>query len=217
MKKVHYYYVRHGQTVYNAEGRMQGWCDSPLTENGIKDAYLTKEVLKDIPFRYVYSSDFPRCRTTAGIILEGRDIEVIYSPKLRETNFGELEAKVIKDHYEDVDYRRKVSLDWSDIGGENMEMEQRRIKEIHREIYDACDDGDNVLVVSHGAVFLHMLNYMFNIDLRDYINKVNIGPNGHVVPNGLVCRFTCDGETYEIEYLHGRDESLLKSLKRINK
>lgn len=57
MKKVTYYYVRHGQTVFNAEGRMQGWCDSPLTENGINDAYKAKEILKDVVFRYAYSSD----------------------------------------------------------------------------------------------------------------------------------------------------------------
>ncbi len=215
MKKINYYYVRHGRTVYNDQGRMQGWCDSPLTESGIQDAYKAREILKDVPFRYAYSSDFPRCRTTAGIILEGRDIEIRYSEKLRETNFGSLEGLVINDHYEDIDYRRKVTLDWSDIGGENQEMEQKRVKEIYREIYDACDDGDSVLVVSHGAVFLHMLNYMFHIDLRDYMNKVKMGANHHVVPNGLVCVFTSDGNGYEIESLYGREESLLKSLKRL--
>ena len=93
----------------------------------------------------------------------------------------------------------------------------KRVKEIYREIYDACDDGDNVLVVSHGAVYLHMLMYMFHIDLHDYMNKATIGANGHVVPNGFVCIFSSDGNGYEMESIHGWDESLLKSLKRLEK
>ena len=217
MKKVTYYYVRHGQTEFNVEGRMQGWCDSPLTEGGIKDAYKAKEDLKDVPFKRAYSSDFPRCKTTAGIILEDRDIEITYSEKLRETNFGALEGLLIKDYFEDIDYRRRVTLDWSDIGGENMEMEQKRVKEIYREIYDACDDGDMVLVVSHGAVFMHMLNYMFHISMQDYLRIVGMGANKHVVPNGLVCIFTCDGNSYEMQWLHGVEDSVLKSLKRVER
>ena len=38
MKKITFYYVRHGQTLFNILGRLQGWCDSPLTEKGIADA-----------------------------------------------------------------------------------------------------------------------------------------------------------------------------------
>lgn len=215
MKKINYYYVRHGRTEYNDQGRMQGWCDSPLTESGIQDAYRTKELLKDVPFRYAYSSSLPRCVTTIGIIMEGRDVEIRYSDKLKETNFGDLEAKVIKDHYEDVDYRRKVTLDWSDIGGENMEMEAKRVREIYQEIYDACDDGDNVLVVSHGAVYLHMLNFMLHIDMRDYVDKVAMQANGHAVPNGFVGVFSYDGKEYTLESIYGQNDNLIKNLKKL--
>ena len=48
MKTVRFYYVRHGQTLFNEIGKMQGWCDSPLTQKGIEDAHRAREALKDI-------------------------------------------------------------------------------------------------------------------------------------------------------------------------
>ena len=48
MKKVTFYYVRHGGTLFNVLNRMQGWCDSPLTDQGIREAEEAKELLKSV-------------------------------------------------------------------------------------------------------------------------------------------------------------------------
>ncbi|MBQ1900751.1 MAG: histidine phosphatase family protein, partial [Erysipelotrichaceae bacterium] len=54
-KTVYFYYVRHGKTLFNKLGRMQGRCDSPLIEEGIEQAYAAKKALKDVPFSKAYT------------------------------------------------------------------------------------------------------------------------------------------------------------------
>ena len=68
MKRVTFYYVRHGRTLFNEVGKMQGWSDSPLTEEGIANAYQAKKLLEDINFNHIYTSTSERCIDTANII-----------------------------------------------------------------------------------------------------------------------------------------------------
>ena len=60
----HLYLMRHGETLFNVRRKIQGWCDSPLTENGVKQAKAVREILKDIPFDHYYSSTAERCCDT---------------------------------------------------------------------------------------------------------------------------------------------------------
>ena len=63
------YLVRHGQTFINRYDKMQGWCDTPLTNQGIKEAENTGVVLKDIPFDIAFSSDLKRACDTCDYII----------------------------------------------------------------------------------------------------------------------------------------------------
>ena len=56
------YIIRHGETPWNAEGRLQGQTDIPLNENGIRLAKITGEALKDVPFDFAISSPLKRAR-----------------------------------------------------------------------------------------------------------------------------------------------------------
>lgn len=67
MKRI--YIVRHGQTYINRYNKMQGWCDTPLTETGIKGADEAGEALKDTPFDIALSSDLKRASDTCDIII----------------------------------------------------------------------------------------------------------------------------------------------------
>ena len=98
MKKVTFYYVRHGGTLFNVLNRMQGWCDSPLTDQGIREAEEAKELLKSVPFKAAYVSASERCRDTCAIIVEGRDIPVYERKGLKEVNFGTWEAVEVPIH-----------------------------------------------------------------------------------------------------------------------
>ena len=66
--KITFYLVRHGETLFNQLGRMQGSCDSPLTERGIAQAYETADQLKEIWFDHIYTSPSERAWNTANII-----------------------------------------------------------------------------------------------------------------------------------------------------
>ena len=53
MKHIQFYYVRHGETIFNVKNLSQGSCDSPLTKNGIHQAEKAKEKIKDILISFV--------------------------------------------------------------------------------------------------------------------------------------------------------------------
>ena len=65
-------FVRHGQSVANAEGWLSGWEDVPLTSQGIEEARLAQKELEGEIFNRVLCSDLQRARHTAALILEGR-------------------------------------------------------------------------------------------------------------------------------------------------
>lgn len=81
-------FLRHGKTEYNEQGLTQGWCDSPLSKTGLKQASYTKEALKDVVIDYAYCSPSGRARQTASIVLGNRDISVMIDDRLKEINFG---------------------------------------------------------------------------------------------------------------------------------
>lgn len=89
-------FVRHGQTVYNTEHRMQGWSDSPMTPLGDEQIATVGKALSAVPFELVFSSDLQRCRTTTAGILEARDAhpEPVFLEELREWNFGGHETQL---------------------------------------------------------------------------------------------------------------------------
>ena len=80
--------VRHGETEWNIERKLQGQENSELTKLGYKQTELVANTLKNESFDICISSDLPRCVKTAEIILMNKNIEIIYEPRLRERNFG---------------------------------------------------------------------------------------------------------------------------------
>ncbi|BFO08044.1 histidine phosphatase family protein [Serratia rubidaea] len=94
------YFARHGKTLFNTFDRVQGWADSPLTEDGIRVARYLGEGLKGIKFDSYYSSDAGRQRETMAVILRQagvKDYQLIELPGLREAFFGGFEGGWNKD------------------------------------------------------------------------------------------------------------------------
>lgn len=95
-EKVVMYFVRHGKTMFNTTGQVQGWADTPLTEKGEEQAKATGVGLKDIEFKSAYSSDLGRARATAKLILNGNKNKVPELEELiglREWGYGGYEGK----------------------------------------------------------------------------------------------------------------------------
>ncbi len=86
------YLMRHGQTLFNVQHKIQGWCDSPLTELGKVQAKKAKEYFEKehITFDHVYSSTSERCSDTLEIIT---DMKYIRLKGLKEMFYGELEGE----------------------------------------------------------------------------------------------------------------------------
>ena len=75
---VTFYFARHGETQFNVQNRVQGWCDSPLTSSGIYDAYRLGRSLADVEFVGACTSDAGRAQHTLSLVLESRENERMY-------------------------------------------------------------------------------------------------------------------------------------------
>ena len=145
MKKT-LYLMRHGQTLFNLQHKIQGWCDAPLTELGIKQAQIASQYFKDnnIVFDHAYSSTSERACDTLEIVTH---FQMPYTrvKGLKEWNFGVFEGK-------DECLNPKLPYgDFFKAFGCDSEMELReRMNKTLTEIMNK-EDHHVVLAVSHGA------------------------------------------------------------------
>ncbi|KAG6335036.1 hypothetical protein ID866_4062 [Astraeus odoratus] len=89
------YIVRHGETDWNRERRIQGQLDVPLNETGMAQAALVAQALKDVHFVRAHTSDLQRaCKTAETILQHHPGIELVKDEALRERYMGELEGEL---------------------------------------------------------------------------------------------------------------------------
>lgn len=86
------YLIRHGETVWNAKGLLQGKQDIELNANGILAAEKYGEQIREIDFDKIYCSPLKRALKTATLIKGDRDIPIITDERLRELSFGDCEG-----------------------------------------------------------------------------------------------------------------------------
>lgn len=89
------YLVRHGETQWNAERRIQGQSNSPLTAKGEQQAMQVATRAKELGITHIISSDLGRTRRTAEIIAQACGCDIIFDSRLRELNMGVLEKRHI--------------------------------------------------------------------------------------------------------------------------
>ncbi|HVS84538.1 MAG TPA: histidine phosphatase family protein [Gaiellaceae bacterium] len=130
--------VRHGETDWNASGRLQGHTDTPLNDFGRRQARLLAEQLADEQLDAVYSSDLARARETAEIVGERLCLPVAVDPDLRERNWGSWEG-LSPTERDRVEFVGESNEDHRD----RMLAALRRLAEQHH--------GGRVLVVTHGG------------------------------------------------------------------
>lgn len=154
------YLTRHGETVWNTQKRMQGWCDSELTENGIDNALSLGSRLKGIHFDAIYTSPSRRTVSTANLIKGVRDIPIIPEEHLKEINMGDWEGQtfsVLEDKYPEEFYAfwHTPHL-YKSIDGESFDEFKKRVLKAFHSIQEKYCDG-NVLVVTHSIVIKTLL------------------------------------------------------------
>lgn len=163
------YFVRHGQTEFNLEGRIQGGhIDSPLTAIGIEGAKAAGRRLSDITFDRVYSSPLKRAKDTALIIMEeNRGTEkthLIEESDFRELGFGEWEGQLIQEMIgkEQFDYLKNQpeKYDPSQTGGETYQELVKRSNQALQKCLDRNSKAETILIVSHGITLTTLIKFL---------------------------------------------------------
>jgi probable phosphoglycerate mutase len=130
--------VRHGETDWNAAGRLQGHTDRPLSDYGREQARRLAEELAGEEFDAIYASDLARARETAEIVGAPLDLPVVLDPDLREKNWGT---------WEGLTSTERLDIE---LVGESTEEHQRRMLGALGRIAARHPRG-RVIVVTHGG------------------------------------------------------------------
>lgn len=160
------YLVRHGQTMFNRQHRIQGWCDSPLTEVGKRQAKAVKEYFEEhgISFDHAYCSTSERCDDTLELIT---DMPYSRTKELKEMFYGELEAESERLGTRDP---RECETYYLRFGGESSNAVRDRMISALREIMER-NDHHSVLAVSHGGASFNFLRGI-GADMRTYADGI---------------------------------------------
>lgn len=171
-----FYFIRHGKTQWNLEGRYQGANgDSPLLPESFEDIKYLANYLKEINFTSIYSSPLKRAKTTAETLETelGKELPIIICDDLKEFNLGIMEGQKFVDvekKYPELiwafrnspkDYREEI------IQGESFENVIRRTNEAINMIAQAAKLDDEFIIVSHGAALVTMIQSLLGTKLPD--------------------------------------------------
>lgn len=153
------YFVRHGKTEWNLEGRFQGYSgDSALLPESYQDLEKLGKYLAEIPFDAIYSSDLQRAQVTAQEIAKANHHcqTVQTSPQLREWNFGTLEGSkmaIFRAIYPKQAWALKHNLarfKHDVFDAESVHQVTQRMVDFIQSLQE--EKLETVLVVSHGAI-----------------------------------------------------------------
>ncbi|GAA0608696.1 hypothetical protein GCM10009416_51870 [Craurococcus roseus] len=146
LSPVAFWFLRHGETDWNAQGLSQGRTDIPLNAVGLAQAERAARTLKDGGIATIVSSPLSRARATAEIVAEALDLPIAaFDDDLCETNFGEQEGQPMGDWYDDW-----IAGTYTPDGAEPFPaLLARAVTAVNR----ALERPAPVLVVAHGALF----------------------------------------------------------------
>lgn len=164
--------IRHGQSLANAQGRLQGQLDSPLTDLGRAQARsLARRLLRqDWSASAIYTSDLLRAAETAEILSAGLSAPVVRDARLREYDVGVLTGLVwheIEAQYPEIWHGLQHSSTWTPIPREegNGPFYARLVSAL-TDIRAGHRDGDVVAVVSHGGSLGMLLAHLLGMEPR---------------------------------------------------
>lgn len=147
--------VRHGETDWNREQRLQGWTDVPLNAEGLAQAEATAHELAGERFDAIYSSTLQRARATAEALARPHGLPLRLDQRLRERHLGELQgllrAEIQALHPAVSALLQQRRPGYTPPGGENLTQFRARVEAWLAELVHA-HAGQTVLAVSHGGV-----------------------------------------------------------------
>jgi len=148
--------VRHGETAWNVDTRIQGQLDIGLNDTGLRQARQVGRALGDEPISAIYASDLARAWQTAEAIGTARGLAVVPEPRLRERAFGSFEgrtfAEIDAETPDDARRWRTREPDYRPGGhGESLLTFRERVTGVADELA-ARHAGELIVLVAHGGV-----------------------------------------------------------------
>ena len=188
--------VRHGETDWNAERRLQGYTDIPLNPHGLAQAAQMAKALKKVHFQFdaLYTSDLQRAKQTAQAIEDLYAVSATSHSLLRERHLGALqglttsEAPLLEPKLWQAHLSRDIHQELR--GGESILQFANRIKTVLQEIQEKYT-GKTILIVSHGGA-LDMIYRMASNQALDAERVIT-------VPNASLNWISCDGPNWKVD------------------
>ena len=188
--------VRHGETDWNAERRLQGYTDTHLNTRGLAQADQMAKALKKIDFQFdaLYTSDLQRAQQTANAIESLYAVSAINHSSLRERHLGALqgltvsEAPLLEPDLWKTHLRRDIQHELR--GGESILQFASRIKTALQDIQEK-HAGKTILVVSHGGA----LDMMYRIASNQALDA----ERAVAVPNASLNWISCVGSNWTVD------------------
>lgn len=164
------YFIRHGETDWNTETRLQGRTDIPLNKNGRFVAELTRDALQDVPFDMAFTSPLGRARETAEIVLQGRNVPIIDDERIIEVNFGKYEGQTPQESDENRKlFFSKPELYVATDGAESIAEVFEREADFLKELFENETYKDSTILVStHGAALSGLLCVIKGYEAKDF-------------------------------------------------
>jgi len=170
-----FYLIRHGESEWNAENRLCGRSDVPLSETGRRQAKSLAERLKPIPFEAFYSSPLERALETARLISASVALPPVPDPRLVELDYGQWEGKTLAEIREnDPKTFRAWDANPAQVappGGESgLEAQQRIVSFL--DFLAAKHPQGHVLVTSHKTVCRLAICYALGMPPSEYRRRL---------------------------------------------
>ena len=177
--------LRHGETTWNVDTRIQGHLNIPLSPIGRWQAEQLAQALSDEPLAAVYASDLARAWETAQYVARLQNLSVIEEVGLRERGFGDFEGKTFAEIAallpEQSMRWRKRDPDFAPAGGETLVALRTRVLDAATRLA-AQHPGEQIALVAHGGV----MDVLYRAATRQEIQAPRTWDLGNAAINRLL-------------------------------
>lgn len=164
------YIIRHGETDWNKQKRMQGRSDISLNDYGRELARITRDGL-NVSFDYIFSSPLRRAVETAEILRGTGDAKIVTDERLYEISFGEYEGMYPDERPKEFMLFFDRPEEYKPVnGGESYQSLCRRTRDFIENTLMPLSENNkdaNVLISGHGAMNKALMMYLKNLEIKD--------------------------------------------------
>ncbi len=174
-----FYFLRHGETFFNRERRMQGQFDAPLNPEGLEQAERAARDLADAPIKRIVASPLSRAFNTAEAVATKHGLSIEPDPELMEVHLGVHQGHLYEDWMPDF-----WAGNFAPEGGEDFWQFRARVWPAMVRI---VAEGSDTLIVAHGGLWIAARTL------------VHMEPDIKVMPNALPLYIVPDGDTWHVQ------------------